>query len=79
MKMANLILGLVAISIAISQHAEAQALITRVYYGNDFENYFLRSAVLELSLEQNLAFQKRPLAVWKSSLRIYRYQSNESR
>jgi hypothetical protein len=41
MKMANLILGLVAISIAVSQHAEAQAFITRVYYGSDFENYSL--------------------------------------
>jgi hypothetical protein len=41
MKMANLVLGLVAISIAVSQHAEAQVLITRVYYGNDFENYSL--------------------------------------
>jgi len=39
MKMANLVLGLVATSMAVSQDVEAQAFITRIYYGNDFENY----------------------------------------
>jgi hypothetical protein len=31
--------SLVAASLAVSQEAEAQALITRVYDGNDFESY----------------------------------------
>jgi len=39
--MSSLILGLVLASVAVSQEAEAQALITRVYYGNDLESYSL--------------------------------------
>jgi len=39
MRVNNLVLGLAALSIAVSQKAEAQALITRVYDGNDFESY----------------------------------------
>jgi hypothetical protein len=39
--MSSLILGLVWASVAVSQEAEAQALITRVYDGNDFESYCL--------------------------------------
>ena len=41
MRMSSLVLGLVAASIAASQEAEAQALLIRVYDGNDFESYSL--------------------------------------
>jgi hypothetical protein len=33
--------GLIAISIGVLQKAEAQALVTRVYEGNDFGGYYL--------------------------------------
>jgi hypothetical protein len=39
--MSSLISGLVWASIAASQEAEAQGLVTRVYDGNDFETYSL--------------------------------------
>lgn len=39
--MSNLVLGLVAVSVCISQPAEAQTVVTRVYDGNDFESYSL--------------------------------------
>jgi hypothetical protein len=39
--MSNLVLGLVATSVGVSQAAGDKALITRVYEGNDFEGYFL--------------------------------------
>jgi hypothetical protein len=39
--MSSLALGLVAISSGVAQKAEAQALITRVYDGDDFGSYYL--------------------------------------
>jgi hypothetical protein len=41
MRTSSLVLGLVATSIGVSQKTEAQAVITRVYDGNDFGNYCL--------------------------------------
>jgi uncharacterized coiled-coil protein SlyX len=43
---------MVAISSSPQQESKAQAVITRVYDGNDFESYLLRSAVLELSVDE---------------------------
>jgi len=38
--MSCFVLGLMATSIGVSQKAEAQSLITRVYDGNDFGSYY---------------------------------------
>jgi len=39
--MSNFVLGLVAASVCISQAAEAQPHVIRVYDGNDFDSYSL--------------------------------------
>lgn len=39
-KIGSLLLGMVAISISFPQVSEAQAVMTRVYDGNDFESYY---------------------------------------
>ena len=41
MRMRCLALGLVVSSLWVSQGSEAQALVTRVYRGNDFGDYYL--------------------------------------
>jgi hypothetical protein len=41
MRMRNLVLALVAISVGISQAPGDKALMTRVYDGNDFGSYYL--------------------------------------
>ena len=40
MRMSCFVLGLMATSIGVSQKAEAQSLITRVYDGDDFGSYY---------------------------------------
>jgi hypothetical protein len=40
MRVRSLVLGLVATALGVAQGAEAQAVLTRVYRGNDFANYY---------------------------------------
>jgi hypothetical protein len=45
----SVVLGLVATSVGVAQGSEIQAVVDRVYLGNDYGQHYFRSTVLELS------------------------------
>jgi hypothetical protein len=61
MRMRNLVLALVAISVGISQAAGDKALMTRVYDGNDFGSYYLDPPYWSYHSKGFLASEKRAL------------------